>query len=400
METAKQRIRREYAPLVVSVAIACDTAYSPLMQVYNAASGEYEPNRQLSPTVIQPTITANASDGSWPVQKVNSKLTNIKWYVNGVDISSLADWRDQYSIETEGQTRGAISIYKNISPGIEYSLHFEASLVDDRLGVTIPVKTDALVLSTIDMSDDAYSASIGETQTIRYNPFLDKLLLYEYKVAHGLILASSAAEAAAYDGNQYKRSIPIQVYKGGQLLTSGYTVSLYKIAANLAEQPITSSDYEVLSVSPSAVVLDLRLIEKKDYLAKAFISGNEVASIQFSVQRLYPKYTCKPTNETGILPTQIERYDVAQVDSAGKSIECPGSVVKIVWKTDTAAKTNMEHNEGESTVFDLRETGIGDDYTNDWVDVYVEASQKPAHDVASDGSDILTDETGEILIFN
>lgn len=400
METAKKRIRREYAPLVVSVAIACDTAYSPLMQVYNAASGEYEPNRQLSPTVIKPTITANAADGSWPAAKVNNRLVNIKWYVNGVDITTLSDWSGQYTIEMEGQIRGAISILKNLSPGSELSLQFGADLPDDRTGVIIPVKTDALVLSTIDKSDDAYSVSIGETQTIRYNPFLDKLLLYEYKVVHGLISASAAAEAAAYDGNQYKRTIPIQVYKGGQLLTGGYTVSLYKIAANLAEHPITPSDYEVLSVSPSGVVLDLRLIDKMDYLAKAFISGSEVASIQFSVQRLYPKFTCKPSNETGILPTQIERYDVAQVDSAGKSIECPGSIVKIVWKTDTANKTNMEHNEGESTVFDLRNTGIGDDYTSDWVDVYVEATQKPAHSVASDGSDILTDENGEILIFN
>ena len=44
---------------------------------------------------------------------------------------------------------------------------------------------------------------------------------------------------------------------------------------------------------------------------------------------------------------------------------------------------------------------MGKDYTNDWIDVYVDAQQKEAHSVAIDeSSNILTDESGNILIFN
>ena len=61
----------------------------------------------------------------------------------------------------------------------------------------------------------------------------------------------------------------------------------------------------------------------------------------------------------------------------------------------------MEHNEGGITVFDIQKTGIGSDYTDDWIDVATEAVQKPAYCVATDESgNTLTDENGNILIFN
>jgi len=396
----KKRIRRDFAPLSVSVAIFCDSAYSPVTQVYNGATGEYEPNRSLSPTVIRPVIYAHAVDGSWPTPRANASLANMKWYIDGVDITTIAAWTGLYSIEASGDNRGSITIMKNILPGSNVSLRFEASLVDNRLGVTLPIKTDLVYLSTIDKGEDAYTMSISE-KNIRYNPFLDKLHLYDYKVAHGLISASSAAEAAARDGNEYQRTIPFKLYKGSTQVTSGFTVKLYKVNSVSSITEYTPSNHpEIVSISTSAIVLDLRMIEKLDFIIKAFISNVEVASCQFSVIRLYPTFKCTPVNETGILPNQIERYDVAQVESESKIIECPGHVLKIVWKTDSLTISNMEHNEGGSTVFDLRKTGIGTDYTNDWLDVYTDAIQKDIHKVATDGSDTWVDESGNILIFN
>lgn len=400
MEIARKRIRRDFAPLNVAVAVSCDTAYSPMMQVYNGSTGEYEPNRLLSPTIIRPIITAYAADGSWPTPSANSALAEMVWYVNGVNISNLSDWAGLYSVDTVGSTRGSISILKNILPGSEYSLHFEAKLVDSRLGVTLPIKTDPIILSTVDKAEDTYGLSIGESRNLRYNPFLDLLDLYEYKVAHGLISASSSSEAAAYDGNEYFRTIPIEMYAGDNKITSGYTVKLYRVNSVNSISEITSSDYEIVSVSATAITIDLRLIDKADYMIKGFVNGVEQAKCQFSIKRLKPSFKCSPTNESSILPLQVERYDEVQVESEGRNIPYPGRALKIVWFTDSATKTGVQHNEGFSTVFDLRKTGVGNDYTNDWVDVYVEASNKDAHCVATDGTDILTDESGNVLIFN
>lgn len=396
MELSRKRIRRDFAPLNVAVAIACDTAYSPLMQVYNGSNGEFEPNRMLSPTIIRPIITAYASDGSWLTPQANSYLAEMVWYVNGTDITKISAWSGFYQIDTVGSTRGTISILKNIMPNSEVSLHFEAKLVDSRLGVTLPIKTDAIVLSTVDKAEDTYGMTIGESKNIRYNPLQDLLDLHDYKVAHGI----SSSSSGAYDGNEYLRTIPVEMFEGEKKLTSGYTVKLYRVNNVNSITEVTSSDYEVVSVSPTSIVIDLRLIEKADYMIKGFVGGIEMAKCQFAIKRMRPSFKCSPTNESSILPAQVERYDQLQVESDGRNIPYPGRALKIVWFTDSAIKTGVQHNEGGTTLFSLRKTGVGNDYTNDWVDVYVEASHKDAHCVATDGTDILTDESGNILIFN
>lgn len=403
MEIARNRIRRDYAPLTVSVSIVCDSAYSPLMQVYSAAQNQYLPDRSLSPTVIRPIVNAAASDGSWPTPSANAQLAQMKWYVNNVDITTISSWAGLFDIDTVGSTRGSIEIRKNISPGSDVTMRFEAVLVDYRLGVNIPIRSEEVTLSTVDASNDGYNMSVGEDKGLRYNPLLDKLLLYDYKVAHGLISPSSAGEAAAKDGNEYLRTFPIEVYKGETKVTSGFTITLYKVNSNNTITAVTSSDYEVVSVSTSAIVLDLRLISKADYMVKAFSTDStpvELARVQFSIDRIWADFKAWPTNETSILPNQTARFDQAMVDSEGKKVECPENVIKIIWHTATQAIADVEHNEGDTTVFQLSKTGIGNDYTNDWIDVFLEAQQKEEFMVATDGTDVLTDESSNILIFD
>lgn len=400
METSRKRIRKDFAPLTVSVSLACSTAFSPVTQVFRASDNEYEPDRTITPTVLQPTVIANASDGSWPTPNANAALANMKWYVNGVDITTLQDWSGLFTIDTVGAARGTLTVYKNLTPSERCSLHFEADLVDNRLGVTHAIKTDAIVLSTVDQSADNYGMSIGESKAIYYNPFLDKLFRYEYKVSTGQVAASAAARTAAIDGNAYLRTIPVSLFKGKDPVTAGYTLKLFRIVnANTFTE--LQEGYEVISVSPAGITLDLRLIEKDNYLIKAYVGGAEVAQVQFSVSRLYQPFSCSPTNESAIIPGQTMRYDVAQVDSEGKIVECPECIIAIVWKTDTAAKTGVRHNEGGSTAFELEKTGIGDTYLDDWLETYVDAIQKEACKVAVDeNGDELVDEDGNLLIFN
>lgn len=401
MEISRQRIRRDFAPLTVSVGVACVSSNSPLTQVYNAALGEYEPDRSLTPTVIRPDVTANASDGSWEHPASNEYLANMKWYVNGVDISTLSEWSGLYTIDTAGVTRGSLTIYKNIAPGVEVALHFEAELVDDRLGVTIPIKTDRLIISTFDQSEDTYSLSVGDANNIFYNPLLDKLHLYEHKVAQGFIDESSSARAAAMDGNEYICTIPIDFYKGGEKLSSGFSVKLFRINSVTSFTELTTDDDEVDSISTSAITLDLRLISKADYMIRAYVDGNEVAQAQIAVRRSSPKFSVSPTNSTSILPHQTQRYDVAMASSEGNIVECPGSVIRIIWKTDTAAATGVVHNEGEKTIFSLAKTGIGNTSVDDWLDVYIEAEHKDPYTVATDeDGNVYTDEDGNDYIIN
>lgn len=399
METGRKRIRKDFAPLNVSVTLSCESQYSPMQQVYDAALNQYEPDRALSPTVLRPIVTAHASDGSWKNPHANEALASMRWFVNGVDISTIPAWMGMYEIEQYGDHRGSLIIKKNIAPNTKIALHFEAVIADNRLGVTIPIKTEYMNLSTFDKSEDCFSMSMSDDRNITYNPFMDMLHLYEYKVAHGLISPSSQEEQRARDGQEYIRTIPIHLYKGGARLQNGYALVMYRVVNN-SLTALVPGQSELISISATEVTIDLRLISKGDYMIKALIDGHEVSRIQFSVNRAYPAFTCIPANETPISADAVERYDEAIVNSDGNNVECPESIIQIVWKTDSAHLTGVTHNEGDRTVFALKDTGIGDIYTDDWLDVYTEAIQKDAYDIATDGNDILTDENGEVLIIN
>lgn len=404
METIRKRIRKDYAPLTVSVSLSCLSSGSPVTQVYDAAANppEYVPDRAVTPTVLQPVVTAAASDGSWAQHQCNSLLANMKWYVNGVDITTLNDWTGKFGIDTVGGTRGALTIYRNLTPSERLSMHFEAELVDNRLGVTHPIVTDAILLSTVDKSLDSYSISIGEATAIYYNPFLDKLHLYEYKVSQGLIAASPALRTAALDENAYLRTIPISLFQGATQITTGYTVRLFRVVnANTLTEITASDENEVNAITLTGVTLDLRMVTKENYMIKAYIGAVEVARIQFGVSRLIQGFSCTPTNDSAILPGQTARYDQAMVDSEGKSVECPESIIAIVWYTTSAYKTDVRHNEGGHTVFQLADTGVGDSYNDDWLDIFAEAIQKGAYSVATDESDnAFTDESDNVFIIN
>ena len=398
MQSNKKRIRKDFAPLTVAYSIRCVSAAAPLTQVYNGALNEYEPDREITPTVILPDVTANASDGSWGDPHANRYLADMHWYVNAVDIATLPDWNGKYVIEQNGDERGQISISKNISPGDAVTLHFEASLPDNRLGVNIPIITDSVVLSTSEKADDGYSVSLTDANLIQYDPVKDRLALYDYKVAHGLIPGVTAVRNTYIDKCSFIHEIPFTVYHGKDPISSGYTAKLYKVLTptSLGQMSVGG---EVESLTGNKLVLDLRMIEQVEYVLKIFVGTKEVASTEIGVSRIYQKCHGEPTNGTAIHPLDTERYDQAMVSCDGNVVECPGSIYRIVWYTDTDAKTGVEHNEGDTTVFQLSKTGIGDTEADDWCEVYFTTEYKPAYKTATEGQNVWTDENGNPYIF-
>lgn len=403
MENTKKRIRIDYAPITAAVSIVCKTSNSPVTQVYDAQTGEYNPDRTMTPSILLPLVTLKAKDGSLDEPYGNTLLADMKWYVNGEDITTLSDWKDKFKIRTDGGFRGAIEIYRNVAVNEHFALHFAGVIADNRLGVNIPIKTDPINLNTIDKSEDDYTISIGDDHAIEYNPFKDKLHRYNYMVAHGIITASASAESATVDECAYRRTIPINVFRGKNKITTGYTLKLYRIvnASKNEEIDTTADDNEIISFNATSMTLDLRLTEKENYLLVLYVDGKEKTKLTFGTQRIYPKYRVRSTNSTSIAPSDTQRYDKAMVDSDGQVIDYPESVVQIIWMTDSAHKTGVVHNEGDQTLFDLAKTGIGETYTDDWLDIYTKSAQKEKFDIATDESgNVLTDEDGNILIFN
>jgi hypothetical protein len=399
MESIKKRIRKDFQPLTIAVSLKIMTPNSPASQVYNSENGEYEPDRGVTPLVILPEVIANCTDGSWNTPYANELLSEMKWYINGKEASTVASWNGKYSIDTVGDTRGAITISRNVAPGESFELYFEGLIADTRLGVNIPVKTDSIMLTTVDKSEDEYSLSIGDDQIIRYNPFEDALLLYDYKVANGLTTASTSARNAALNENAYERSISVSVHKGDTLLSSGYTLNLYSIGSGGVLTQLTTAKHEIITLTSTKITMDLRLIEKGDFLLVVNVGGKEKARKQFSINRVYPKFDVEPASGVSINPGETTHYNKVMVHYNGNIVPVPAPILKMVWFTDTDNLTGVQHNEGTETVITLSRTGIGNTYLDDWLDIYVEAEQKPIFKVMTDASGTeYTDKSGNVYI--
>jgi hypothetical protein len=391
MISNKKRIRKTFDPLTVAVSVRCTTPASPLTQVFNGYNQEYEPNRQLTPTILYPEVIANAADGSWLDPAVNAKLADIVWLVDGADITTLSDWSGLYEINTNGNDRGTLTIKKNVTSGEAVRLQFKATLPDTRLGYNIPVLSDVITLSTSTKSEDDYTLSIRDSNLIEYDIIKDKHSLNEYKRAHGLTATSD-------DTGSYYHAISLTLYKGTTAMGTGeYTVKLYKVNSSGG---LTQGPEEAISIGSPVIVLDLRLVTQADYVIKAYVDSKEVASVQFSVNRVYQAYNIRPTNGTDIHPNDTLRYDEAMVDCDGNIVECPGRALKINWYTDSAAKTAVAHNEGDTTKFKLAKTGIGDDADDSVLDVYCTSEYKEAHSIAKDSDGNILMESGTTWIFN
>ena len=403
MITGKNRVRIVFAPLSVAVSMECATPNSSLVQVWNALLGEYEPDRTLSPTELIPIVLADATDGSWTNKRANRSLANMKWLEDGVDISTIKEWKGLYDVATEGDKRGSITIRRNVSQGKSITLTFEADLVDDRTGTLYHVVSDPVTLSAVTKARDTWHICLLDSPTQEYNPAADRLAEYEYCLAHGLKSDRANSRKEATDGRCYLRAFPFIVYQGENKVTSGFTMSYWRINIDRSMTRLDGDSDEVVSMDNGQLTLDLRFIASATYLAMAEAAdGTFLAQSQFSVTRVYPQMTFRTSNGTSLEHGDDIRHDTAMVDAGADGIvRYPEHFIKMTWMTDSPAATGVAHNEGRTGRLRLKNSGVNLENSDDWLDTYLDVNYKPAHCVATDeNGNIFTDENGDEFFFN
>lgn len=406
MPIVSNKANRKFAPLDVSVSVVCASPKSPFMQTM--AGDKFFPDRTQSgfECIAYPQVNATAKDDSWDSKQSNISLANMVWKVSTgtewKDISKINFWSGKYSIDTSNTSnRGSLTIKRNLSSNDKQQLQFEADLYDYRTNSILHITADPITLYTADKGADTYGIGIREDTDISYNPFLDKLALYEYKVANNIISASTEARKACFDGNQYECHIPIDVYKSKDRITSGFSIELYRGTTKMSASSAASPN-EIISISTSEIVLDLRLVEKNNYTIKAVINGKAVAQFQFSASRFYPSFNqpkfmvCNDI-ELG----KIYRSNKAILEYNGRVVEYPNRIVELQWHTEASNGsiiTKKSWQEGNSCTFSIEESGLGD-VESDYLEEQIEYRQRPANDYLIDeDSNYLLDEDDNALI--
>lgn len=365
------KIRRVFSPLSVNVTHI--VTGSALAQVFKAITTSYEPNRVLTPTVITPKVLVEDIDGVFENGNANRKLGSIKWFVNGVDVTTTNDYTNGlYAIDlSDTSTRGALTIYKNVAAAAPVILSFEAILPDTRTGNNIKTSLEHILLTTQDVSADKYTLEIDQPVDNTYNPISD---------------------VSAYVVN------PV-VFLGENKITdlTGLTFALYYMSGTNAVLCTASNSPELISLTAGVATFDLRLISKRDYLLKLIKATVEQAAVQFSLQRKYPSYTLN-LRDYGDIRKNQNIIPATAVIHAGKTlVSNPGLYFVIAWKTYSPSLGEVSHSHGEHAQIPAQITGVN----LGPVDVYCDVDEKPAMQVASDNlGEVYTDSLGEQYIFN
>lgn len=138
-----KRININYKPLDKSVNLR--VVSGSLTQQYNATAREYVPDHALVPLVIQPDVYMTDPDGVIPGGLRNRSLTDIVWYENEVvDGKAITASNAYYTVDSSAtDTRGRITIKRNIPEAEQLTLIFTARLTDTRTGFPVPVMGSA-----------------------------------------------------------------------------------------------------------------------------------------------------------------------------------------------------------------------------------------------------------------
>lgn len=406
MIEVKNKYRRKFTPLNLSYSLVCLDKHSPLMQTTDGVN--FYPDRKVVASLIQPQINVTTKDGSWDSSRSNTFLDNMIWWVNENDtwkkITDVESWKGLYEIDKTGTiSRGTLTVKKNIGANDKCQLYFEADLLDYRLNdAPNHIITEAITLATVTKGADTWGVSIGVEDTITYNPALDKLSLYEYLVANGLKDASPSEREDCFDGNQYLYEIPIDVFKAKNKVKEGFTLELYRVDSKGVQTKIAASakttPNEVTSFSKEKLVLDLRQIQKNDYIIKVVVEKKVVSQYQFSANRVNPVFSYDFFNVSGISYKQSERRNRILIQVNNKLIQYPQRFLILKWKTIAYDRNNVgqekQWQEGEGCYYNVEETGLGDtDGCELEETVGIDYKEPLSYAVGSDGS-YLTDKDG------
>ena len=405
MQITKNRIRRNYAPLNAAVSVAVVTAAdSGLTQVYDESLGTWQPNREVTATVLLPRVTLTAEDGSLAVPLTNRDIAadTMKWLLDGKDILQTAGWKEKVKVSAAAdETRGKLTIGRNVEPGARHTLRFECRVADTRTGRTAYLVTEELILTTTDKAEDDWSVGVtGRPTGVVYDQTADELAEMEYENAHGLAAHTDAELRAAREKQtSYACRWGLDVRKGSAAARKGEYEVAYYVHEGAARVELTEAnigEYPIMEMTQEGVTADLRLADSLTLTAEIRHGGKTVAAVTVGAARRDAGVQWDYLNQTDAGAKEDMREDRVLARTRNGRLKHPQRTQNIVWYVTDADGKDHEKDFGEKTQYSMEAMGLTGTAE---IAEYVATEPKPKHKTATDGGAILTDGDGRELVF-
>lgn len=174
-----KRIGVIFTPLNISPALICRGG--SLSQVHNAESGEFVPDRELTPLILSPEVYMEDPDGILANGKI--QLSGVMWYALPQDVaeqvtdeSYFTGELSQYLITAAAEgfsvaADGTLTVSRNVDYLDPVVLVFTGNYADIRSGNIIRIQA----LATLSTTSIAVAASLvlDKPSSFRFNPMSD-----------------------------------------------------------------------------------------------------------------------------------------------------------------------------------------------------------------------------------
>lgn len=376
--------RIKFQPLTTSCHLVCLTEHSPAAQAV-IAGVSYDPDRTLTPTVIYPDVRAMDPDRIFQHGPANERLTldSLYWTVNGDPVSDVWTEGVDYAIDrTQSDMRGALTVMKNIPASDKAVLRFEGRFVDWRTNIVYSAVSDnEIALISTDKGADVVSCTL-DRNLVTYDPLFDPLLVYDYKVAHGMPVDGGRAN---YVGPKcYEQAVTVLLTVGLEhqvTLPAGVTMRVVRLGSQAAMIPNSATSPELLLATYPTVRFDMRLIDSADYEIQFLRDGNIIARALLGLHtEVTMPFNAKPLKETDLVPSMKVYTNSALINLEDRIVEFPEIYYLIRWFTQAQVLDNgtyrygpvRQWQQGEHMEAAIEELGVGRTYNDSYFDTFME----------------------------
>jgi hypothetical protein len=366
------------------------TPSSAVVQAYDGDTGLYEPDRLLAPTMLYPRVTADAKDGTFSGGIVNARLSDIVWLADGVDVTTLSG----YSVDdSESDTRGTLTIKKNLPSGKTVKLVFSGKLTDSRTEQVYSLRSSEVILSTTTKTGDKWSISFDGDAIITYDPIADEYLDEVYMHDHGTL---DKVTAQPTDKGSYLRSLFYNIYKGAYAVDSDgmieYGAKLQILKDGKEVEPGETTPFVGHDEISQALHFDMRFADGETYVLRLINkAGFEVARKVITLRRNVAPVTLEIVSTATVAADATKHLNRVIVKSRGVPLQCPERELQLQWLSQvvhsaTSADSGyVEHNIGEMGEISLEKAGFNP-ASDDYMNVAIDYTPKGTYEVIADST--------------
>lgn len=382
-----KRLNVIHAPLNMSVSLTLSGGAAT--QTHCAETGEYVPDRSLTPLVITPAVKVQDPEGA--IADGDAQLVGAAWYAIPADVAAavpdgsyigkelskymITSATDGYSVDAKS---GALTVSRNtpyLSPVV---LVFTAGVSDTRSGRVVRVQ-DSVILSTSSVAVAA-SLTLDKPSAWNYNPISDE----------GIRTIKASLLLGGQEPDPTKVSVKYWWYR-----VSGDTETLVSEDDLFYE---SGQNTDTLSIDPS--YLDSETIRcKADYSVDGETLGDTPSdgclAADTTVTRRYPPYEFENYVHGGVEVSQsaTEVKNECVVTVGRNVLDSPSRFFTVIWsiKKPVNGAEWIILGYGDSVMVPRADVEGG-------ADIGLELEEpEPLGAMTDDSGDTLTDDEGNIL---